>query len=98
MASSKGVRTHLPYLLEVQLRKCVQPVGQLAQVEKLHLEAGDKGASHREGWRTTSLWRLPSTGGKGKGQECVCGGGIGGQRALGSCAWAWGPGSTDRTT
>lgn len=36
-----GVRTHLPYLLEVQLRKCVQPVGQLAQVEKLHLEAGE---------------------------------------------------------
>lgn len=41
--------THLPYFLEVELRKCVQPVGQLAQVEKLHLEAGDKGASHTGG-------------------------------------------------
>ena len=43
--------THLPYLLEVELGKCMQPVGQLAQVEELHLEAGDKGASHPEGWR-----------------------------------------------
>lgn len=47
--------THLPYLLEVQLGKCVQPVGQLAQVEELHLEAGDEGASHPEGWREAPL-------------------------------------------
>lgn len=43
------VSTHLPYLLEVELRKGVQPVGQLAQVEKLHLEAGGKGGSHTGG-------------------------------------------------
>lgn len=52
-----------------------------------------QGRSHREGWRKTSLWRPPSSGGKGKGQER---GREGGQRAPG--AWAWGPGSTDRTT
>lgn len=46
------VSTHLPYLLEVELRKRMQPVGQLAQVEKLHLEAGDKGVSHTGGTET----------------------------------------------
>lgn len=51
-APSKGeTSTHLPYLLEVQLRQCMQPVGQLAQVEKLHLEAGDKETSHTGGRR-----------------------------------------------
>lgn len=55
-ASQTG-STHLPYLLEVQLWKCVQPISQLTQVEELHLEAGDKGTRHQEG---------PSTEGGGR--------------------------------
>lgn len=33
-----GTSTHLAHFLEVELRKSMEPVGQLAQVEKLHLE------------------------------------------------------------
>lgn len=88
--------THLPYLLEVQLGKRVQPVGQLAQVEKLHLEAGDKGVSHTGVWRRMSLQGLWSPGGKGglgpcEGQQVHEQG-----RAVGGQA-AWGPCSTDKS-
>lgn len=50
----------------------MQPVGELAQVEKLHLEAGNKGASHKGGMeKKMSLLSSLSPGGKGKGQACV---------------------------
>lgn len=43
----------------------MQPVGQLAQVEELHLEAGDKGASHPEGCREAPTGARQARGGVG---------------------------------
>lgn len=33
---------HLSYFLEVQLRKCMEPIGNLANVEELDLKTGEK--------------------------------------------------------
>lgn len=33
---------HLPYFLKVQLRKCMEPIGNLANVEELDLKTGQQ--------------------------------------------------------
>lgn len=41
-SSSQGLLTDLAYFLEVELWQGVEPVGQLSEVEKLHLEPGSE--------------------------------------------------------
>lgn len=42
--------SHLANFLEVELWQCVQPVGQLAQVEELHLEAEGRHELRSDPW------------------------------------------------
>ena len=49
----------------------MQPVGQLAQVEKLHLEAGDEGASHMGGMEENVPVMLAKHRREGEGQDSV---------------------------
>lgn len=37
-AIHKNIAPHLPYFLKVQLRKCMEPIGNLANVEELDLK------------------------------------------------------------
>lgn len=44
---------HLPYFLKVQLRKCMEPIGNLANVEELDLKPGQQA-----GKKSQELWCL----------------------------------------
>lgn len=41
-SGSQGLLTDLAYFLEVELRQGMEPVGQLSEVEKLHLKPGSE--------------------------------------------------------